>query len=89
MVILVFLYDKAIRCNLNLHICIYYILVLTLTSYIKSLDLYANAQIDCSWHSMEAMAVDETIWHGMKVSEVDGSRSVVRNLKSFIYEIKL
>ena len=89
MAILVLLYDKAIRCNLNLHICIYYILVLTLTSYIKSLDLYANAQIICTWHRMDVMAVDEAIWHGMKISEVDGTRSAVRNLKSVIYEIKL
>ncbi|KAJ8648581.1 hypothetical protein MRB53_001604 [Persea americana] len=40
-------------------------------------------------HWMDAMAVDEAIWHGMKISEVDGTRSVVRNLKSVIYEIEL
>ncbi|RWR91861.1 putative disease resistance protein RGA1 [Cinnamomum micranthum f. kanehirae] len=38
---------------------------------------------------MDAIAVDEAIWHGMKISEVDETRSVVRNLKSVIYEIKL
>ncbi|KAJ8648555.1 hypothetical protein MRB53_001578 [Persea americana] len=38
---------------------------------------------------MDVMAVDEAIWHGMKISEVDGTRSAVRNLKSVIYEIKL
>ena len=63
--------------------------MLTPTSYIKSLDLYANAQIICTWHRMDAMAVDESIWHGMKISEVDGTQSVVRNHKSVIYEIKL
>ncbi|KAJ8648605.1 hypothetical protein MRB53_001628 [Persea americana] len=40
-------------------------------------------------HWMDAMAVDGAIWHGMKISEVDGTRSVVRNLKSVIYEITL
>ncbi|RWR91876.1 putative disease resistance RPP13-like protein 1 [Cinnamomum micranthum f. kanehirae] len=40
-------------------------------------------------HWMDAIAVDEAIWHGMKISEVDETRSVFRNLKSVIYEIKL
>ena len=63
--------------------------MLTLTSYIKSLDLYAHAQIICTWHRIDAIAVDEAIWHGMKISEVDETRSMVRNLESVIYEIKL
>ncbi|RWR79768.1 protein N-lysine methyltransferase METTL21A [Cinnamomum micranthum f. kanehirae] len=38
---------------------------------------------------MDAMVVDEAIRHGMKISEVNETRSVVRNLEGVIYEIKL
>lgn len=39
--------------------------------------------------SMDTLILDEASRHGMQMTEVDGTRSVVGNLQGVIYEITL
>lgn len=38
---------------------------------------------------MDALVVSEAVGHGLQINEVDGTRTVVKNLEGVIFEITL
>ncbi|KAK1280864.1 hypothetical protein QJS04_geneDACA015009 [Acorus gramineus] len=50
---------------------------------------FINRNYEVTTFTMDKMVIDEAFQHGLEINEVQGTRTIVRNLEGVIFEMSL